>query len=120
MSLATHKGPAAFTGINNADSIFVLIFNIALLAALIRVLLALGNPVLCSSIYALAGFAFALLTGATFQGAMIGIAISFVFATVYFWLLNRYQETTLSFWTILILGIFIGLAFNWGFLGLPA
>lgn len=85
-----------------------MVFNVALLAALVRVLLATGNPFLCSGIYAVAGFVLAFFTGVTFEAAILGTAISFVLATIYFWLLHRYEETTLLFWSIFALGIFLG------------
>lgn len=86
-----------------------MVVKVLILAALIRLLLATENPFLCSGIYAAVGLVFALITGATFVAAIIGAAISLVFATIYFWLLNRFELRTGLFWAIAALGIFLGL-----------
>ena len=85
-----------------------MIFKFALLGALVRVLLANGSPLLCSSIYTVAAAIFAVFSGATLEGIVLGIGISFILSFVYFWLLHRYLETTLAFWFIFVLGIVIG------------
>ncbi len=85
-----------------------MIFKFALLGALVRVLLANGSPLLCSSIYTVAVAIFAVFSGATIEGIVLGVGISFILSFVYFWLLHRYLETTLAFWSIFVLGIVIG------------
>lgn len=87
--------------------VFAVIFQIALLAALVRVLLALRSPFLCSTIYVGACLIFALLTGVGFENALVVSAIKFAVTSIYFWFLNRYEEQTLIFWSILVPGVFI-------------
>src|SRR5262245_26395213 len=82
-----------------------MVFKVALLASLVRLLLATGSPFLCSSIYALAGLIFAFFSGATLEAAIIGTAMAFVIASIYFWFLHRYEDTTLLFWTIFVTGV---------------
>ena len=86
-----------------------MVFKAALLAALVKVLLATRSPFLCSGIYAVAGLMFAFFWGVTLQAALLGTAITFVLASLYFWLLCRYEDTNLLFWAIFIAGLFVGL-----------
>ena len=85
-----------------------MVVNVALLAALTRVLLATGNPHLCAGIYASLGLIFAFCSGAHPGAALLATAITFVLATIYFWLLHRYEERTFLFWVIFASGIFLG------------
>lgn len=85
-----------------------MIVKFLILAALIRLLLATSNPFMCSGIYAGVGFIFALISGAGFLAAMIGAAIGFVLASIWFWLLNHFEDRTAIFWCIAALGILLG------------
>jgi hypothetical protein len=85
-----------------------MIVKVLILAALVRLLIATNNPFMCSGIYAAVGFIFALISGAGFLAAILGGAISFVMATIWFWLLNRFEDRTAIFWFIAALGIFLG------------
>ena len=86
-----------------------MIFKFALLAALVRLLLVNVSPLMCASIYTVAGVIFAFFSGTALEALLLGGGISFVLAFIYFWLLHRYQETTFCFWFIFIVGAFIGL-----------
>ena len=50
-----------------------MIFKFALLGALVRVLLANGSPLLCTSIYTVAVAIFAVFSGETSQGIVLGV-----------------------------------------------
>lgn len=86
-----------------------MIIKIIILVALVRLLIATNKPLLCSGIYAATGFIFALTAGAGFLGAVISAAIGFVLATIWFCLLNRFQDNSVAFWCIAVLGVLIGL-----------
>jgi len=49
-----------------------------------------------------------LFYGVPFLAVLIGSAIGFGLAFLYFWLLDRFRETGV-FWIVLILGLVIGL-----------
>jgi hypothetical protein len=85
-----------------------MIFKVIFLVALIQLLYKSGKPFLCSGIYAGLVFAFSLVFGAGVIGVLITTAISFVLASVYFWLLNEFSDGALH-WAILIGGLLIGL-----------
>jgi hypothetical protein len=82
-------------------------FRIIILAALIRLLIATNNFWLCSGIYATLAAIGALIGGAGILGALISGAVALVLSSVYFWLLNRFEESFL-FWIIMIVGLLIG------------
>jgi hypothetical protein len=67
------------------------------------------NPILCSGIYTGIFFIFSLFSGAPFLSIIIGTVICFALSSLYFHLLDRYAESMLAFWSILIGGLFTGL-----------
>ena len=84
------------------------LLKIIIIVALIRLLLATDRPFLCSGIYASIALFFGLVSGGNFFAVVLGTAISYGLASIYFWLLNRFDSGPL-FWLILIVGIPIGL-----------
>ncbi len=80
-----------------------------ILASLIRLLLATQKPFLCSGIYTGVAFVFTLAGGGRFLAALLIGAIVLVLSSIYFWLLQRFEEQTGLFWFIAVAGIFIGL-----------
>ena len=78
------------------------------IASLVKLLLKTNKPVLCAGIYVVLGFILGLMFGRPFIYVVIGSAVSFGLAFIYFWLLNRFEDSGL-FWGILVLGLFIGL-----------
>ena len=83
------------------------IVQIFVLVALIRLLLATDKPFLCAGLYAGLVFLFGLLTGPL--AAVIAGAITFVFASIYFWLLSKFEGAGLLWWVILVCGLLLGL-----------
>lgn len=79
------------------------------LAALIRLLIASDQPFLCSGIYAAGAFFLGLAFGHQFVAVLIGTSISFLLASLYFWLLSRTDGAPTAWWVIAIAGILIGL-----------
>ncbi len=84
----------------------MVLLKVVVLIALIKLLLALGKPIVCAGIYAGIRFVFMLLLGAPLLAALIGTAIVFGLALLYFWLLNRFRDGGL-FWLVLFVGLVI-------------
>jgi hypothetical protein len=85
-----------------------MILKALVLAALIKVLITTGKPFLCAGIYAGVGFIASLLMGANFLVLLLATAVSFALASLYFWLLDRFEDSTVLFWVIAIVGLVIG------------
>jgi len=79
-----------------------------LVVALVKLLLNTNKPVQCAGIYTAGSFLIDLIFGRPFLFAVIASAISFAFALLYFWLLDKFEESSL-FWVILILGLLVGM-----------
>ena len=79
-----------------------------LIVALVKLLLNTNKPAQCAGIYTAGSFLMNLIFGGPFLFAVIASAISFPFALLYFWLLDKFEESSL-FWVILILGLLVGL-----------
>ena len=86
----------------------ILLIKILVLVSLIKLLLVTEQPILCAGIYTAIRFIFSLIFGFPFLAVLIGSAIGFGLAFLYFWLLDRFRETGV-FWIVLILGLVIGL-----------
>ncbi len=86
-----------------------MIIKFVLLAVLIRLLLATDKPFLCSGIYAGVAFLLGLIFGHPFLSVLTHAAISFVLASVYFWLLDRLEGSEVLWWLVAIVGVVIGL-----------
>jgi hypothetical protein len=87
-----------------------MIIKFMLLAVLVRLLLATNKPFLCSGIYAGVAFALGLVLGNPFVAVLIHASISFVLASIYFWLLERLAGSSeVLWWLVAIGGIVIGL-----------
>ncbi|MCP4131470.1 MAG: hypothetical protein GY754_10875 [bacterium] len=85
------------------------IVKFIILLGLWRLLDMTDQPFLCSGIYAGVVLIFSFFSGYGFFSA-IGIALlAFVLSSIYFWLLNRFKDTGLLYWGILIVGLLIGL-----------
>jgi len=85
----------------------MLIFRVLILLALVRLLIVSNKPLWCSSIYATIVFAAGLFSSSIVASLIEG-CVAFALATVYFWLLHRFDGSFL-WWGILILGPLIGL-----------
>ncbi len=85
----------------------MIIFRILLLVGLIRLLIETNKPLLCSGIYAAIVTAFALVGGSGIAAIGAG-GMAFLLSSLYFWLLDRFEESTL-FWVIMVVGLLIGL-----------
>jgi hypothetical protein len=85
----------------------MIILKVVVLAALVRVLIITNRPLLCAGIYVSISFVFSLLSGSSFVYLLIASAISFGLAFLYFWLLDRFEESVM-FWVILVVGLLVG------------
>jgi len=85
------------------------IIKFILLAALVRLLLETDKPFLCSGIYAGVAFLLGLVFGIPILVVLIHASISFVLASIYFWLLDRLDGSEVLWWLVAIGGIVIGL-----------
>lgn len=83
----------------------MLILQILILVALVKVLIETENVVLCAGIYTGLSAFISLLFGESFQVIVIVALITFAIYYVYFWLLSRFIDGGLMFWLILIGGL---------------
>ena len=81
-----------------------------LLAALVKLNLAIEKPMVPAVIYTVAAFIFGLLLEQPFLAVAIGAPINFGLSVLYFWLLKR-TEGRGSWWVVMVGGllVFIGL-----------
>lgn len=82
--------------------------NVLLLLALVRLLKSLHNPIIPALIYGIATFIYSFLAGGELAMVMVASLLAFGAALIYFWLLERFNDT-LIWWFIFILGLVIGL-----------
>ncbi|MFM2142232.1 MAG: hypothetical protein RLZZ476_776 [Verrucomicrobiota bacterium] len=87
----------------------MLFIKAIMLAALIRLLLATSKPILCSGIYTAVSVFFGLALGTKFLTVLVSGAIVFGLTSLYFTLLDRFEDSAGLFWFIAVLGIFIGM-----------
>lgn len=87
---------------------WIVIFRVLLLATLVKVLLDIERPFVCSGFYAAVRFVFfLLLTSGAFLPALILGVIVLVTASVYFWLLNALDPGGGTWWAIFVLGVIV-------------
>jgi len=86
-----------------------MIIKFILLAVLIRLLIETDKPFLCSGIYAGIAFFLGLILGHPFLSVLIATSISFLLASIYFWLLDKLDGYEILWWLVAIVGILIGL-----------
>lgn len=79
--------------------------KIIILSALIRLLIAIRRPFLCSGLYAASVVFLALFGDINVLGLLIGGAIVLAVSSLYFWALNHFMDNNAIFWTILVVGI---------------
>lgn len=82
--------------------------KVAMLVGLLKRLVETDNPLLCAGIYGAAGFPFSPMVGTPFGVALIGSLVGFVLAFAWFWLLVRVETGSGLWWTILVVGLLIG------------
>ena len=85
--------------------LFTIVY-IFLLFGLIRLLIVIKQPFLCSGIYTGVTLFFGLLAGGGVLRALIVAPIIFALSSLYFWLLARFESSAL-FWVIALVGIVI-------------
>lgn len=73
----------------------MLAIKLVILVALIKLLQATNQPLLCSGLYALVVFVFGLAWGGSFLAVLIGSVIAFGLASLYFWLLDTTEGSGL-------------------------
>ncbi len=77
-----------------------------MLVALIRLLIATDNPLLCAGIYTAVVAGGSLLGGAGPAEAVLSSGLAFLTSGIYFWLLKRFDGSFL-WWVIMIAGVLI-------------
>jgi hypothetical protein len=85
----------------------ILVFKVLIILSLLKILNITGKPFLCSGIYALIAFILNLVFSNVLLDSAILASISFVTASIYFWLLNYFQYGW-QYWTTLVIGLIIG------------
>lgn len=83
--------------------------RILILLGLVALLKKTGNVALCAGIYAAVLFVFGLIINGNFLGALLAAMIGGVLSFIYFWLLQKTEET-FAWWIVLIVGFLIGAA----------
>lgn len=86
----------------------MIILKVFLVIALIKILMITDQPFLCSGLYAGLVLLLALAFGNAMQVALLAALIGFVLASIYFWLLSRFEGSGLLWWVILIAGLVVG------------
>ncbi len=85
----------------------IFILKLLILFGLVKLLEQNEKPFLCAAIYSVIFFVLSFSIGTGFVDALIGSIISFVFAAIYFWLLDRFMNSG-WFWPIFAIGILFG------------
>jgi hypothetical protein len=85
------------------------IFAIFWLVAWVKALSAWGRPFLCAIFYTAPFILYSLITGQPFVMVAIGGAIGLCYNSLYFWLLDYFEES-FWYWIILVVG-FVGPGF---------
>lgn len=83
------------------------IFRLLVLVALIRLLIATDNPLLCAGIYTGVVGVGSFLSGAGPVDALLASGLALLTSGIYFWLLKRFDGSFL-WWVIMIAGVVIG------------
>jgi hypothetical protein len=82
-----------------------LAIKVLALAMMVRLLIATDKPWLCAGIYGAVTF----IVGAVFGDEIASIALmaglAFAAAFVYFWILNRLDESSVAWWVVAIIGV---------------
>jgi hypothetical protein len=105
-AMLSRTGGDGRTGVGSTEAREMFLLKAFFVASLVKVLLKTNKPALCAAIYVAMGFVVGLMFGRSFIPLVIGSAIAFALAYLYFWLLNRFEESGV-FWVILVLGFFI-------------
>ena len=85
-----------------------LVFRVLLLVGFVRALLDFEQPFLLAGLYAGGRFALLLVfSGGAFLLALTSALIIFVTASVFFWLLSKFDPASLAWWVILIVGVLV-------------
>ncbi len=87
-----------------------MIVKILILIGLTRLLSATNKSLLCSGIYTGIVIFFSLLgEDIAFLEILVGGAIVFLMSSIYFWLLNRFEDNMPIYFLVLAVGLLIGL-----------
>jgi len=78
--------------------------KVILVVALVRLLIHTNKPAVCAGLYITLICILGLMLGWPFKFFILRVGISFGLAFLYFWLLDKFEESAL-FWLILLLGL---------------
>ena len=79
--------------------------NVLALAMMIRLLMATDKPWLCAGIYAAVRFVIGAALGNEIASVAVASGLALAAALVYFWILNRFDEGSLIWWIVAIIGV---------------
>ena len=87
-------------------------FNVLILAALVKINLECDNPWVATGLFAGLAFIFSLMFGYPLLAILIGAAINVGLGFIYFWSLKKTEDSG-AWWGIMLFGIlvFLGLGF---------
>lgn len=83
-----------------------MIFKILIMVSLLRLLDVTNKPFLCSGIYASIVLLFGIILGDPIIEVLLLTAIALAIASLYFWLLTRFNDG-LAYWGIMLGGLFM-------------
>lgn len=86
----------------------LLVAKVLILVGLIGLLVRTEKPLLCAAIYTGCGLVLGLAINGPSLLLLALTPLSFGLALLYFWLLDRFQDSPLLFFTILALGLVLG------------
>ncbi len=85
----------------------MIILEIIVLIVCVRLLIYTNKPFLCAGVYVAFTALSALLLGAALLELVVGAVIALVFFSLYFWLLDYYEESVGKWYLVLILGFLL-------------
>ncbi len=81
-----------------------ILFRLVMLIMLVQVLIHTSKPLFCAGLYTLISFLIAWISTQVFWVAALIALGTFMLSWVYFWLLERFDES-LFFWPIMLAGM---------------
>ncbi len=84
-----------------------MLFGVILLVGLVRLLSYTRKPFLCAAIFSGLDLILGLFYHEPIGLVLISVGVVFVISYLYFWLLDRYDDSTILWWIILLVGMFI-------------
>ncbi|MFI4912781.1 MAG: hypothetical protein ACIAQZ_14040 [Sedimentisphaeraceae bacterium JB056] len=82
------------------------ILKLFIVIALVKFLIQTNMPFWTAGIYTVVNLLFSLAMGHSFMLCLVASVVVFIFASIYFWLLDKFEDSLL-WWPIAIIGILL-------------